>query len=128
LQHNFPDYTSNIRMATFGLYCGLIAGVRNSSPSPAHLLTRTQYILQATFWGMTCDVIGRRLAWNATLFLSGIFGIACVLHSLVYLCFREWCVDILLEFVSTGAAPNFVTLCGVYQLHLQFQLRLVQPD
>ncbi|KAJ7312934.1 MFS general substrate transporter [Mycena albidolilacea] len=68
-QHNFPDYTSNIRMATFGLYCGLIAG--------------------ATFWGMTCDVIGRRLAWNATLFLSGIFGIA------------------------TGAAPNFVTLCAL---------------
>ncbi|KAJ7677924.1 MFS general substrate transporter [Mycena polygramma] len=68
-QHNFPDYSSNVRMATFGLYCGLIAG--------------------ATFWGMTCDVIGRRTAWNATLFLSGIFGIA------------------------AGASPNFVTLCAM---------------
>ncbi|KAJ7916777.1 MFS general substrate transporter [Mycena leptocephala] len=68
-QHNFPNYASNIRMATFGLYCGLIAG--------------------ATFWGMTCDVIGRRTAWNATLFLSGIFGIA------------------------AGASPNFVTLCAM---------------
>ncbi|KAJ7220711.1 MFS general substrate transporter [Mycena pura] len=65
-QHNFPNYSSNIRMATFALYCGLIVG--------------------ATFWGMTCDVIGRRTAWNATLFISGIFGIA------------------------AGASPNFVTL------------------
>ncbi|KAJ7240861.1 MFS general substrate transporter [Mycena haematopus] len=68
-QHNFPDYSSNIRMATFALYCGLIVG--------------------ATFWGMTCDVIGRRTAWNATLFLSGIFGVA------------------------AGASPNFITLCAL---------------
>ncbi|CAK5284790.1 unnamed protein product [Mycena citricolor] len=65
-QHNFPNYSSNIRMATFALYVGLIVG--------------------AIFWGMTCDVIGRRTAWNASLFLSGIFGIA------------------------AGASPNFVTL------------------
>ncbi|KAJ7779177.1 hypothetical protein B0H16DRAFT_1448689 [Mycena metata] len=45
---------NNIRMATFALYCGLIVG------------------------GMTCDVIGRRTAWNATLFISGIFGVAWV--------------------------------------------------
>ncbi|KAJ6598207.1 MFS general substrate transporter [Mycena vulgaris] len=68
-QHNFPNYSSNIRMATFALYCGLIVG--------------------ATFWGMTCDVIGRRTAWNATLFLSGIFGVA------------------------AGASPNFITLCAM---------------
>ncbi|KAF7313912.1 MFS domain-containing protein [Mycena chlorophos] len=61
-----PNYSSNIRMATFALYVGLIVG--------------------ATFWGMTCDIIGRRTAWNATLFISGIFGIA------------------------AGASPNFVTL------------------
>ncbi|KAJ7267209.1 major facilitator superfamily domain-containing protein [Mycena rebaudengoi] len=65
-QHNFPNYSGNIRMATFALYCGLIVG--------------------ATFWGMTCDVIGRRLAWNATLVISGVFGVA------------------------AGASPNFVTL------------------
>ncbi|KAJ7621375.1 major facilitator superfamily domain-containing protein [Roridomyces roridus] len=68
-QHNFPDYNSNIRMATFALYCGLIVG--------------------ASFWGASCDVIGRRTAWNATLFLSGIFGVA------------------------AGASPNFVTLCAM---------------
>ncbi|KAJ7444567.1 MFS general substrate transporter [Mycena galericulata] len=68
-QYNFPNYSSNIRMATFALYCGLIVG--------------------ATFWGMTCDVIGRRTAWNATLFISGIFGVA------------------------AGASPNFLTLCAL---------------
>ncbi|KAJ7176818.1 MFS general substrate transporter [Mycena filopes] len=68
-QHNFPNYSSNIRMATFALYCGLIVG--------------------ASFWGMTCDVIGRRTAWNATLFISGIFGVA------------------------AGASPNFVTLAAM---------------
>ncbi|KAJ7621376.1 MFS general substrate transporter [Roridomyces roridus] len=68
-QHNFPDYSSNIRMATFALYVGLIIG--------------------STFWGMSADVIGRRTAWNATLFLSGIFGVA------------------------AGASPNFLTLCAL---------------
>ncbi|KAJ7573421.1 MFS general substrate transporter, partial [Mycena floridula] len=68
-QHNFPNYAGNIRMATFALYVGLIIG--------------------AAFWGMTCDVIGRRTAWNATLFISGVFGIA------------------------AGASPNFVTLCAM---------------
>ncbi|KAJ7767982.1 MFS general substrate transporter [Mycena maculata] len=68
-QYNFPNYSSNIRMATFALYCGLIVG--------------------ATFWGMTCDVIGRRTAWNATLFISGVFGVA------------------------AGASPNFITLCAM---------------
>ncbi|KAJ7100792.1 MFS general substrate transporter [Mycena belliarum] len=68
-QHNFPNYLSNIRMATFALYVGLILG--------------------ASFWGMTCDVIGRRTAWNATLFLSGVFGVA------------------------AGASPDFLTLCAM---------------
>ena len=73
-----------VRMATLALYAGLIVG--------------------ATFWGMSCDVIGyvglppsssradprrRRLAWNSTLFISGVFGIA------------------------AGAAPNFVGFCAL---------------
>lgn len=36
--------------------------------------------------GMSCDVIGRRVAWNSTILFGGIFGIA------------------------AGAANNFVTL------------------
>ncbi|KAH8919089.1 MFS general substrate transporter [Atractiella rhizophila] len=56
-----------VRLATLALYAGLIVG--------------------ATFWGCSCDIIGRRLAWNATLLIGGIFGIA------------------------AGAAPNFTALC-----------------
>ena len=61
-----------VRMATFALYCGLIFG--------------------ATFWGMSCDIIGRRIAWNSTLLLSGIFGII------------------------AGAMPNFVSFCVMIAL------------
>ncbi|KAL8731974.1 MAG: hypothetical protein Q9166_003106 [cf. Caloplaca sp. 2 TL-2023] len=32
--------------------------------------------LGASFWGVASDVIGRRLAFNATLFLAGVFGLA----------------------------------------------------
>lgn len=63
-----------VRLATLALYAGLVVG--------------------AAFWGMTCDVVGRRLAvstatfdvcgrsltatmkWNATILISAIFGIA----------------------------------------------------
>ena len=30
----------------------------------------------ASFWGIASDVIGRRLAFNSTLFIAGIFGLA----------------------------------------------------
>lgn len=30
----------------------------------------------ASFWGVASDVIGRRLAFNATLFIAGVFGLA----------------------------------------------------
>lgn len=58
-----------IQWMTFALYVGLIIG--------------------AAGWGILADVIGRRLAFNATLALSGIFGIA------------------------AGGAPNFVGLGGL---------------
>lgn len=57
-QDGWPSYAGRgeVRLATLALYVGLIVG--------------------AMFWGMTCDVIGRRAAWNATLVIGGIFGIA----------------------------------------------------
>lgn len=58
---------------------------------------------KATFWGMTCDVIGRRLAWNATLVISGVFGVACV---------PPIDANTTLTFHRAGASPNFVTLGG----------------
>lgn len=63
-QDGWPKYP-DIRLATLALYAGLIVG--------------------AAFWGISSDIIGRRLAWNCTLVLSGIFGIA------------------------AGASPNFAT-------------------
>ncbi|TXT09236.1 hypothetical protein VHUM_02710 [Vanrija humicola] len=45
-----------VRLATLALYVGLIIG--------------------ATFWGCSCDIIGRRIAWNCTLVIGGVFGIA----------------------------------------------------
>lgn len=44
----------------------------------------------ASFWGIASDVIGRRLAFNLTLFLAGAFGLA------------------------AGGAPNWISLCALY--------------
>ncbi len=43
----------------------------------------------ACFWGIASDVIGRRLAFNATLFLGGVFGLA------------------------VGAGPTWIGTCGL---------------
>lgn len=59
----FPEFM------TISLYVGLICG--------------------AAFWGIAADVVGRRLSFNATLFIAGVFGVA------------------------SGAAPNFVGLGGL---------------
>ncbi|WFD29842.1 hypothetical protein MSPP1_000855 [Malassezia sp. CBS 17886] len=58
---------AHVQFATFSLYLGLLVG--------------------STFWGFFSDIIGRRPSWNATLFISGAFGI------------------------GVGAAPNFVGMC-----------------
>lgn len=47
---------SNIRYTTLALFTGLCIG--------------------ASFWGTASDIIGRRLAFNTTLFLAGVFGMA----------------------------------------------------
>ncbi|UZJ56407.1 hypothetical protein CBS101457_005727 [Exobasidium rhododendri] len=60
---------TDIAWMTFALYIGLIIG--------------------ASGWGILADIIGRRPAFNATLFLSGVFGIA------------------------GGAAPSFIGLGGL---------------
>ena len=44
----------------------------------------------ASFWGVASDVIGRRPAFNATLFIAGVFGLA------------------------VGGAPTWVGVCGMY--------------
>jgi len=56
-----------VRHSTTALYAGLIVG--------------------AFFFGTSCDVVGRRIAYNSTLLIGGVFGLL------------------------AGAAPNFVVFC-----------------
>lgn len=52
----FGISSTSVRYTTCALFIGLCIG--------------------ASFWGIASDVIGRRLAFNATLFLAGVFGLA----------------------------------------------------
>ncbi|KAK7470063.1 hypothetical protein VKT23_001501 [Stygiomarasmius scandens] len=47
---------SRVEFATLSLYAGLILG--------------------ATTWGILADLIGRKLSFNITLFIAGVFGVA----------------------------------------------------
>ncbi|KAK1225640.1 hypothetical protein PQX77_011397 [Marasmius sp. AFHP31] len=60
---------SRVEYATLALYVGLILG--------------------ASVWGILADLIGRRLSFNITLFIAGVFGVA------------------------AGAAHDFTTLCAL---------------
>lgn len=62
-------YTSNPAWLTCALFTGLLIG--------------------ATFWGYAADVVGRRLSFNVTLFICGVFGVA------------------------AGGARNFASLAGL---------------
>ncbi len=46
--------------------------------------------LGASFWGIGSDIFGRRLAFNTTLFIAGVFGLA------------------------VGGGPNWIGTCGLY--------------
>lgn len=70
LSEEFNISSQQVRYTTCALFVGLCIG--------------------ATFWGVGSDVMGRRLAFNMTLFLAGIFGIA------------------------AGAAPNWIGVCGLF--------------
>ena len=56
LTNEFGVSTSYVRFTTFSVYCGLCFG--------------------AVFWGTVSDVVGRRLAFNVTLLITGVFGLA----------------------------------------------------
>ncbi|RDW93482.1 MFS transporter [Aspergillus mulundensis] len=70
LSMEFGISESESRFATCSLFVGLIVG--------------------ATFWGIASDIIGRRPAFNCTLFLCGAFGLA------------------------AGGGPNWVGTCALY--------------
>lgn len=56
LQKEFDVSETKVRYTTFALFIGLTVG--------------------ASFWGIASDVIGRRLAFNTTLFIGALFGTA----------------------------------------------------
>ncbi|EJD05146.1 MFS general substrate transporter [Fomitiporia mediterranea MF3/22] len=62
-------------------------GVR---PPFLSLALNTGLLVGAAFWGLGCDIIGRRWSFNITLFISGVFGIA------------------------AGGSQNFVTLASLF--------------
>jgi MFS family permease len=70
MAEEFGVDSNQIRYTTLALFLGLCIG--------------------ASFWGIMSDVVGRRLAFNCTLFFAGVFGIA------------------------AGAAPNWIGACALY--------------
>lgn len=70
MSEEFGVDENQIRYTTLALFLGLCIG--------------------ASFWGVMSDVVGRRLAFNCTLAVAGVFGIA------------------------AGAAPNWIGACALY--------------
>ncbi|KAE8441502.1 hypothetical protein EG329_004890 [Mollisiaceae sp. DMI_Dod_QoI] len=70
LSAEFGISETHVRYTTCSLFVGLCLG--------------------ASFWGIGSDIMGRRLAFNLTLLIAGVFGIA------------------------AGAAPNWVGACGLF--------------
>ncbi|KUJ18032.1 MFS general substrate transporter [Mollisia scopiformis] len=70
LSTEFGVSETQVRYTTCSLFIGLCIG--------------------ASFWGIGSDIMGRRLAFNMTLLIAGVFGIA------------------------AGAAPTWIGACGLY--------------
>ena len=70
LSDEFGVDSNTVRFTTLSLFLGLCIG--------------------ASFWGIASDIIGRRLAFNFTLFLAGVFGLA------------------------AAGAPTWIGACGLY--------------
>lgn len=70
LQKEFGISESNVRYTTLALFAGLCCG--------------------AVFWGSISDAVGRRLAFNSTLFIAAVFGTA------------------------VGGANSWIAVCGLY--------------
>ena len=70
LSREFGVSSTHVRYTTLSLFTGLCCG--------------------AVFWGIASDIIGRRLAFNMTLLITGIFGLA------------------------VGGAHSWIAACGLY--------------
>ncbi|KAH9989595.1 MFS general substrate transporter [Xylariaceae sp. FL0662B] len=65
-------------------------GISNTEVRYTTLSLFTGLCIGASFWGTASDLIGRRLAFNCTLFLAGLFGLA------------------------SGGGPNWIGTCSLY--------------
>ncbi|KAF2091246.1 MFS general substrate transporter [Saccharata proteae CBS 121410] len=65
-------------------------GIDSNTVRYTTLATFVGLCLGASFWGIASDVVGRRLAFNATLFIAGAFGLA------------------------VGGAPNWIGTCALF--------------
>ncbi|OQE46993.1 hypothetical protein PENCOP_c001G07475 [Penicillium coprophilum] len=70
ISYEFGLSSTEVRFTTCALFLGLCIG--------------------ASFWGVASDIVGRRLAFNATLFLAGTFGLA------------------------AGGGPNWIGTCALF--------------
>ena len=70
LTAEFGPSETNVRYTTCATFIGLCLG--------------------ASFWGVASDIMGRRIAFNFTLFIAGVFGLA------------------------VGGGPNWIGTCGLY--------------
>jgi MFS family permease len=70
MAEEFGIDSNQVRYTTLALFLGLCIG--------------------ASFWGVMSDVVGRRFAFNGTLGIAGVFGVA------------------------AGAAPNWIGACALY--------------
>jgi MFS family permease len=70
VSREFGISTTQVRYTTLALFTGLCCG--------------------AVFWGTASDIIGRRLAFNMTLLITGVFGLA------------------------VGGAQSWIAVCGLY--------------
>ncbi|TVY73178.1 putative MFS-type transporter PB1E7.08c [Lachnellula suecica] len=89
----FGWFADNLWLQGVALTLPSIAEEFNISQTHVRYTTMSLFIglcLGASFWGIGSDIMGRRLAFNMTLFLAGVFGIA------------------------AGAAPTWVGACGLY--------------
>ena len=78
---------TRVRFTTCALFVGLCIG--------------------ASFWGVISDVVGRRLAFNTTLFLAGVFGIAAGGSS-------TWIGYVALNWNGNRLTTDTSRLCGLF--------------
>ncbi|GAB7356529.1 hypothetical protein MBLNU459_g7274t1 [Dothideomycetes sp. NU459] len=89
----FGWLADNLWLQGVALTLDPIAAEFNVDPNRVRYTTLSLFVglcIGASFWGIASDVIGRRLAFNTTLLLAGVFGLA------------------------AGGAPNWIGTCALY--------------